>query len=393
MTNNIALLLYLYKAIKAVMLKGYKYRIYPNEKQQILLEKHFGATRWVFNYGLQRKIEKYQKEKKSLSCFQISSEIPELKKENKWLRDVNAQSLQMSLRNLDNAYTNFFKKHNKFPRFKSKKSKQSFSIPQGNKIDWKNRRVSFIKIGRIRIRVDRKFEGKIIKATISKNNINQYFVSYSVEENIELPKLKRVREKTTLGIDLGLKDFAILSNGKKVKNPKYFKNNEQRLKVLQRRLSRKKKGRQNKNKAKFKVAKLHNKITNQRSGFLHNFTYQLSHDKQVDTYAIENLNITGMMKNHCLAKAIADVSWSEFIRQLGYKCEWNGKNLLIIGRFEPSSKMCSCGWINKELKLSDRKWTCPECKITHDRDILAANNIKKFALSPLLKRVEPVELL
>ena len=374
------------------MNKGYKYRIYPNKNQQVLLEKHFGATRWIFNYGLQRKIEKYQKEKKSLSCFQISKELPELKKKNEWLKEINAQSLQMSLRSLDNAYTAFFKKHNKFPRFKTKKGRQAFSIPQGNKIDWENRKASFFKLGKIKIRVDRKFEGKILKATISRNNINQYFVSYTVEEDIKLPKPKKIKEKTTIGIDLGIKDFAILSNGKKIKNPKYLKNSEQRLKVLQKRLSRKKKGSQNRKKARFRVAKLYNKISNQRSNFLHNFTYQLTHDSQVDTIAIENLNVKGMMKNHHLAKAIADVSWGEFVKQLTYKCKWYGKNLLVIGRFEPSSKMCSCGYINHDLKLSDREWVCPKCGRKHDRDILAANNIKKFALSPLLKRVEPVEL-
>lgn len=374
--------------------RSYKYRIYPNKQQQILLEKHFGATRWIFNYGLQRKIEKYQKEKKNLSCFEIAKEIPKLKKkkETGWLKEVNAQSLQMALRNLDNAYTNFFKKYNKFPKFKSKKDKQTFSIPQGNKIDWDKKKVSFIKIGAIKAKIDRRFNGKILKATISKNKINQYFVSYTVEENIKLPKPKKIKEKTTIGIDLGIKHFAVLSNGKKIENPKYILKFEKRLKVLQRRLSRKKKGSQNRKKAKLKLAKLYNKINNQRLNFLHNLTYQLTHDSQVDTIAIENLNIAGMMKNHHLAKSIADVSWGEFIRQLSYKCKWYGKNLLIIGRFSPSSKMCSCGYVNKELKLSDRKWTCPQCKTTHDRDILAANNIKKFALSPLLRRGEPVEL-
>jgi len=374
--------------------KGYKYRLYPNKAQQILLEKHFGATRWIFNYGLEQKIKSYQKDKSQLSCFQIANRLPKLKKqeETKWLKEINAQSLQMSLRNLDNAYTNFFRKQNRFPNFKSKKTKQSFSIPQGNKIDWQNKKASFIKIGKIKIVVDRQFTGKIIRATISKNLINQYFVSYIIKENIKLPKLKKVKEKTTIGIDLGIKTFATLSNGIKIDNPKFLVKSEQRLKVLQRRLSKKKKGSKNRIKAKFKVAKLHNKISNQMSYFLHNFTYQLTHDNQVDTYAIENLNINGMIKNHCLAKSIAEVSWGEFIRQLTYKCKWYGKNLLTIGRFEPSSKMCLCGYVNKELKLSDREWVCPQCEMEHDRDFLASQNIKRFALSGRLSPVEPVEL-
>ena len=248
------------------------------------------------------------------------------------------------------------------------------------------------KIDEIKIKVDRKFEGKILKATISKNNINQYFVSYTVKEDINLPKPKQIKENTTIGIDLGIREFIILSNGRKMKNLKYLKKSEKRLKVLQRRLNRKKKGSKNWIKAKFKVAKLHNKITNQRSYFIHNITHQLTHDNQVDTYAIENLDIEKMMKNHFLAKSIADVSWGKFVRQLTYKCKWYGKNLLMIGRFEPSSKMCDCGYINENLKLSDREWTCPRCGRKHDRDILAAKNIKKFALSGRLTPAEPVEL-
>lgn len=373
---------------------SYKYRLYPNKTQQQILEKHFGATRWIYNYGLENKIKAYQKDKSNLSCFQISSELPKLKsnKETEWLKEINAQSLQMSLRQLDNAYTKFFKKQNKFPKFKSKKDKNSFSIPQGNSIDFKNVKAKFVKLGEIKIIIDRQFIGRIIKATISKNKVNQYFVSYTVDEKFEIIKPKKIKDKTTIGIDLGLKSFAVLSDGRTIENPKYFNKNEKRLTILQRRLSKKQKGSQNIKKANLKVAKLHNKISNQRSYFLHNFTHQLTHDNQVDTYAIENLNVKGMMKNHCLAKAIGDVSWGEFIRQLTYKSKWYGKNLIVIGRFEPSSKMCSCGYVNKDLTLTDRKWTCPKCQTTHDRDLLAAQNIKKFALSPLLKRVVPVEL-
>ncbi|PIS39252.1 MAG: transposase [Candidatus Nealsonbacteria bacterium CG08_land_8_20_14_0_20_38_20] len=378
------------------MERAYQYRIYPNKKQRVLLEKHFGATRWLFNYGLQRKIETYQKTGRNISCFELSKELPNLKsqKETEWLKEINAQSLQMSLRALDNAFVRFFRKKKGFPNFKSKKNKykQSFSIPQGNRINFKKRKASFIKIGEIKIRIDRQFKDKIIKATISKNKINQFFVSYIVDENIKPPKPKPIKEKTTIGIDLGLNYFAVLSNGKRIKNPKYLKKSEQRLRVLQRRLSRKKKGSNKREKVKFKVAKLFNKISNQRSSFLHKFTEQLTRDNQVDTYAIENLNVNGMLKNHCLAKSIADTSWSEFIRQISYKSKWYGKNLLMIGRFEPSSKMCGCGYINNDLKLSERKWTCPECKIKNNRDLLAAQNIKKFALLGLLRPIELAEV-
>lgn len=382
-----------------MIIKSYKKRIYPNREQIELIEKHFGATRWIYNWSLNQKVEAYQKDMKRISCFELINELPELKKKNEWLKEVNAQSLQMSLRNLDNAFTRFFREKKGFPKFKSrKKNKNSFQIPQNNKIDFKNKRLQILKIGKIKIRLEKEIKGKIKTVIINKNNINQYFASIVVETLENCVKKKVIKEKTTIGIDLGIKDFAILSNGEKIKNNKFLKNSEQRLKILHRRLSRKQKRSKNRIKAKFKLAKLYEKIKNQRLNFLHKFTYQLTHDNQVQTIAIEDLNVNGMLKNHCLAKSISDVAWSEFRRQLNYKCEWYGKNLIVIGRFEPSSKMCSCGEINKELKLSDRKWTCQKCGLTHDRDLLASQNIKKFALqkqnliTPSLRGKEPVEL-
>jgi putative transposase len=386
---------------KMEILKGYKYRLFPNKEQKQILENHFGACRWIYNYGLEKKIEYYKnhkddedKKKRSLNKFTLQKELPFLKKDEKtkWLGEVNSQALVGSLNNLDYSYKNFFREKRGFPKFKNKNSKQSFSMSQLNKIDWDNNYAIFCKIGKIKAKFHRKFEGDIMGATISKNCSNQYFVVYKVRENKELPKLKKVKEKTTIGIDLGIKTFATISDGRKIDNPKFLRNSEERLKVLARRLSKKKKGSNNRKKAKLKVAKLHNKITNQRSDFLHKITYQLTHESQVDSIAIEDLNVKGMVKNHCLAKSISDVSWSEFVRQLKYKCEWYGKNLLIIGRFEPSSKMCSCGEVNKNLSLSDREWACSKCGTKHDRDLLASNNIKKFALSGRLPSVEPVEL-
>jgi putative transposase len=363
------------------MEKAYKYRLYPNKAQQESLEKHFGATRWVFNYGLQRKIEEYQKNKKNLSCFQIANELPKLKEkeETKWLKEINAQSLQMALRQLDNAYTAFFKKQSSFPKFKSKKNKKSFSLPQYNKIDFENEESVLSKIGKIKIAVDRRFEGRIIRATISKNSINQYFVSYIVDSKEEKIKPKKIMEKTTIGIDLGIKDFAVLSDGQRIENPRILKKSEQRLKILQRRLSRKEKGSQNRIKTRCKVAKLYNKISNQRSDFLHKLTHKLTHENQVDTYVLETLKVKNMIKNHCLARSILDAGWSEFIRQMKYKCDWYGKNLLFVGQFEPSSKMCGCGHIKNDLTLADREWKCEKCGIINDRDLLASQNIKRFA--------------
>src|SRR3990170_4159608 len=312
--------------------KAYKYRIYPNKKQQELLEKHFGCVRFVFNWGLGEKIKAYQQDKKRLNCFDLINELAELKKEKdfEWLSKVNSQSLQMSLRNLDNAFTNFFRKQNKFPNFKSKKRNiNSFQIPQHLKL---SNKLDIPKVKGINIKQHRKLEGKIKTATVSKMPTGKYYISILIEQDKELPKKRKIKEKTTIGIDLGIKTFATISDGRKIDNPKYLKNSLRKLKRQQRWLSRK---------------------------------------------------VKGMVKNHCLAQAISDVSWGEFRRQLEYKTEWYGKNLLVIGRFEASSKTCICGQVNQELKLSDREWICKECGTKHDRDVLAANNIKKFALIPV----------
>jgi len=362
--------------------KAYKYRIYPNKEQKELFEKHFGSVRFVFNWGLEKKIKAYQQDKKRLTCFDLINELISLKKEKdfEWLNEINSQSLQASLRNLDNAFTNFFRKQNRFPNFKSKKyNKNSFQIPQHLKLSDK---LDIPKIKNIKIKQHRKLEGKIKTATVSKTPTGKYFISILVEQDKNLPKKKKIIEKTTVGIDLGIKTFVTLSTGEKIENPKFLKSGLKKLKRQQRWLSRKIKGSNNKKKQKQKVSLLHEKITNQRSDFLHKISYQLTNEKQVGSIAIEDLNVKGMIKNHCLAQAISDVSWGIFRRQLEYKTEWYGKNLLVIGRFEASSKTCSCGIVNQELKLSDREWTCKECGVRHDRDILAANNIKNFSLIP-----------
>ena len=372
--------------------KAYKYRIYPNKVQQKLLEKHFGCARFCFNWGLDKKIKAYQQDKKRLSCFDLINELAKLKKEKEfeWLNEVNSQSLQMALRNLDNAFTNFFRKRNKFPNFKSKKHNiNSFQIPQHLKLSDK---LDIPKIKGIKIIQHRKLEGKIKTATVSKTPTGKYYISILVEQDKKLPKKPKIKENTAIGIDLGIKTFATLSDGRKIDNPKYLKNSLKKLRRQQRWLSRKIKESNNRKKQIRKVSLIHEKITNQRSDFLHKFSYQITHENQVNTIAIEDLNVKGMVKNHCLAQAISDVSWTEFRRQLEYKTEWYGKNLLVIGRFEASSKTCSCGQVNQELKLSDREWTCKKCGVKHDRDILAANNIKKFALIPQgLRKFTPLE--
>ncbi len=360
--------------------KAYKYRLYPNKEQTTLLDKHFGCVRLIYNHGLAEKIKFYEQTGKSLSRYKIQAQLPVMKKEDRpWLAEVNAQSLQAALINLDRAFLNFFKHKMKFPRFKKKTDKQSFQVPQRGKVDFEKGKLIIPKFQEgINCKISRLFEGETKTFTVSKTATGKYFVSVLVETQEELPEKEPITETRTVGIDVGIKTFCVLSNGEEIENPKLLKTEIARLKVLQRRASKKKKGSAKRKKAFHKVAILHERIANRRSDFLHKLTHRLITENQ--SIAVEDLNIAGLMKNHCLAQAIADVSWSEFFRQLEYKSEWAGTNLLKIGRFEPSSRACEvCGKVNKELKLSDREWTC-ECGATHDRDRLAARNIKRFAL-------------
>ena len=365
------------------MLKAFKYRIYPNKEQSILLNKHFGCVRYIYNQGLQTKVALYEKTGESISCNKLTTGmLIELKSDpsKEWLHEVYSQCLQMALRNLDNAFTKFFREKKGFPKFKSKhKSVQSCQFPQNVKIDFEKNKIKFPKIGGLKVKLSRKFKGNIKTTTISKTSTNKYYVSVLVDNGKELPKKVKVKKETTIGIDLGIKDFCILSNGEKVQNPKYLKNNLDRIKVLQRRASKKKKGSQNRMKANRRLALKHEYVRNVRMDFLHKLSSRLIRDNQ--TICLEDLNIEGMLKNHKLAQSISDVSWSQFVDFLKYKSDWYGKNIVQIGRFEASSKTCSvCGWIKKDLTLKDREWKCEKCGTEHDRDLNAAVNIKKFGL-------------
>ena len=363
-----------------MMLKTYKYRMYPNEEQREMLLNQFGACRFVYNWSLEQKIKAYETDQTTLSCYNLNAMLPDLKKEHEWLKEANSQSLQQTQKRLDSAFKRFFREKNGFPKFKSRKNPiQSFGVPQGYKVDFDNDQVKLPKIGLIKTMLSRSFEGILKTATVSVTATDKFFISILVDDEKETPIKEPFGYDTTIGIDVGIKDFATMSDGTKIDNPKFLKSSLQRLKVLQRRVSRKKKGSKNRDKAKYQVAKQHEMITNQRKDFLQKLTTKLVSENQA--IAVETLNVTGMMKNHNLAQAIGDVSWSEFFRQLEYKCEWYGKTLLRIGRFEPSSKICNvCGSINRDLKLSDREWTCAGCGTRHDRDVNAAINIKKFAL-------------
>lgn len=359
------------------MLKSFKYLIVPNKEQTILLNKHFGCARFVYNWALSEKIKAYQTENNSLSRFDLDKQLTAKKKELEWIKEVNAQSLQASLRHLDSAYTRFFREKKGFPKFKKKSNKQSFECPQGVWVDFSKSIIKLPKIGKVEINLSRQFTGTIKTVTVSKTPTGKYFASILVDTQTATPTPEKPDKSKAIGIDVGISDFATLSTGEKIKNPRFLKKSLKKLKNLQYKHSKKKKGGSNRNKSRIKLAREYEKVTNQRNDFLHKVSTRIVRENQ--SICVENLNIKGMMKNHKLAQAISDVSWGSFIGMLKYKCEWQGKNLIQIGRFEPSSKLCICGVLNKELSLKDRIWTCKSCGAEHDRDTLAANNIVRFS--------------
>lgn len=370
------------------MLRAYKYRLYPTDEQKILFAKTFGCCRFVYNWALNIKIEAYKADKRSIGNIELTNRMKsELKAEHKWLSEVNSQSLQSVLRNLDTAYRNFFRDTHAvgFPKFKSRKNHQSFQCPQHCSVDFQKGTISVPKAKGVPAVLHRRFKGTVKTVTISMAPSGKYFASVLVDTAMaELPTVPMERD-TTLGIDLGVKTLAVCSDGSTFDNPKNLGHSLQRLALLQRRLSRKQKGSANRDKARGKVAKLQERIANQRKDALHKATHALTHDSQVRSICIEDLNVKGMVRNHHLAQSITDASFGMFRTMLEYKCRWYGINLVTIDRFAPSSKRCNfCGYIYKSLKLSERAWSCPICGTRHhDRDLNAARNIKDFGLLTL----------
>jgi len=359
------------------MLKSFRYRINPTKEQSILLNKHIGACRFVYNLALECKQIAWAGSRVNLNCFDLIKQLPDLKKECEWLKEINSQSLQQPIRNLDNAFTRFFKGQGNFPKFKKKSNGGSFNIPQNVSLENGKLIIPKFKKG-IDIVLHRPIKGTIRQATISRTPTGKYFVSILCETGEAIKPKAKIKENTTVGIDLGIKDFAIASDGEVFENPKYLRKAQSKLKYVQRKFS-KHKGKR----TKYKLAKLHEKVSNQRKDFLHKTSSELI--KNHDTICIEDLNIKGMLANHKLALSISDCGWSTFVSMLEYKADWYGKNILKIGRFEPSSKTCSCcGNINKGLTLKDREWTCSNCNTLLDRDVNASINIKNFALKNYL---------
>ena len=359
------------------MYKAFKYRLYPTEPQKELIAKHIGSSRFVYNLALETKNIAYIGSKHNYSAFDLVKQLPELKKECPWLKEVNSQSLQQAIQNMDIAFKKFFKGAG-YPKFKSKhKGKQSFSIPQNIIVENNLLIIPKFKEG-IKMALHRPTKGTIKSATISVTPTGKYFVSILCDTKEETPTKAPITENTTIGIDLGIKNFAITSEGEVFENPKYLRKAQSKLKYVQRKYS-KYKGKRTKQ----RLTLLHEKVVNKRKDFLHKVSSKLISENQ--TIALETLAVKNMVKNHNLAQAISDVSWSTFITMLEYKADWYGKNILRIGQFAPSSKTCSnCGAINKELTLKDREWTCGNCSTVLDRDVNAACNIKSFALKNIL---------
>lgn len=353
------------------MLKAYKYKLLPNEEQSVLLNKHFGSIRFVYNYFLNERKNEYESNQNTLNYYDNAKSLTSLKQQDdySWLKEINSQSLQDSLKNLETAYKNFFKFKKGFPRFKSKKHKNSFAVPQSVKVKGNYLHIPKFKDG-IRMIKHRDFKGIIKSCTISLTTTNEYFVSILVD-TIHIPYEKTGK---TIGIDLGLKDFVITSDKQKYKNNRYTKTYERKLKAAQQHLSRKTKGSNRYEEQRMKVAKIHKKITNSRIDNLHKVSTDLV--RKYDNIILEDLNIKGMIKNPKLSKHIADASWGKFYELLTYKAVWNDKNLIKIDRFFPSSKTCNkCGYVNQDLNLNVREWTCRTCHSHHDRDINASINI------------------
>jgi putative transposase len=360
--------------------RAYQYRIYPTDEQKKIFARTFGCARFVYNWALRLRTDAYYQEQKRIYYAETSARLTALKKhpEYAWLNEVAAVPLQQSLRHLDRAFTNFFEGRAHYPKFKSRHGEQAATYI-GTAFKWDGHALTLAKMDEpLDIVWSRPLPDscKPTTVTVTKDTAGRYFVSILVEEEIKsLPVIYK-----QIGLDLGLKSMVIASDGERVGNPHYFRKDEKKLAKAQHRLSKKKKGSKNRNKARLKVARLHAKIADRRRDYQHKLSTRLIRENQ--TICIEDLSVKNMVQNRHLAKSISDVGWGEFARQLAYKAQWYGRTLIKIDKWYPSSKRChSCGHVLDSLSLDERFWLCPECKTFHDRDINAAKNVLAVGLT------------
>lgn len=374
------------------MLRAYKYRIYPTLEQKELIDKTFGVCRLIYNLSLETRSRAWESARVNLGAYSLELQLPELKEAYPWMKEVSSQAIRAAVQKTDVAFNRFFNGAG-YPRLSSKKGKQSFRCRCGaRRVDFEKRMLTIPKIKNIPIRISKTFKGQVRTITISRTTTKKYYASILVKRDESQAAKPPIIESGAMGVDVGIKSFVVTSDGREFKPNRHLRDSLKRLQCLQRRASRKKKGSGNRKKAALCVAKLYEKISNQRADYIHKITTGLIRDNQANTFVVEDLNVVGLLKNSKLAQSLYDASFGEFFRQMKYKCDWYSKNLIAIDRFAPSSKRCSeCGAIKDNLTLSDREWTC-SCGTRHDRDLNAAKNIKFFGLNtPVGSRGEPVE--
>lgn len=378
------------------MLKAYKYRLYPTAEQRQFLAQSFGNVRRVYNLALDLRCILYQGCSRSVSRFDTQAQLVVWKEMYPYLAESNSQSLQYAVKQVDDAFTNWWKRGARHPMPKRKRDRQAFHNPQHCSVDWKHKTLTIPKCKNIPVVLHRPFYGSIKDVTVSLNPDGRYYASILVDTAIQPEVCNPVEASTTIGIDTGVKTFAVCSDGREFVAPHFAKVQARRLKHYQRELRRKQKGSKSRDETLRHITKIHARIANQRLDYIHKVTYELTHDNQVRTICIEDLNVRGMMHNRHLAYSLADASIGKFYEILRYKCEWYGVNLVTIGRWDASSRTCSaCGEVNRSLKLSNRQWTCMCCGTHHDRDYNASINIKNFGLRQTLpgdtREVTPVD--